>query len=341
MLLQGTFHDLGLAADSPDSDFTLITTRNDFLAVASASQSSDSVVVSIVDGVEEFSRLRQESSDLAIIPSRKNRLSIMSKEDAEAFKSGNLNSQKFLSGLGIPDTNVIQRAGGKQLRVTVRECDIVDSLVVAGISKLGSDVIGVAPVDCGLVGTAEEVGRIGSETQRGNCTHDFSRFLDVEVNGIDLGDLSITSTDKEVAVGEELDALDTLREQFLVGSKSLEKIVLEIDLHDISGLGSDVSEFVSGVDDTAGKNTLDLVSEDFGVFDLLLDEVEIPNAETKGVDGQAFGGGVVEEANFVCNIHANWISNECFAAFNLNNLINLMFDSLLFIKSAEHAKLQV
>ena len=163
----------------------------------------------------------------------------------------------------------------------------------------------------------------------------------MEVNRVDLSDLSITSTDEEVAVGEELDALDTLGEQLLVGSKSLEKIVLEIDLHDISGLSSDVSEFVSGINDTAGENTLDLVSEDLSVLDLLLDEVEIPDAKTKGVDGQAFGGGVIEEANFVCNIHANWISNECFAAFNLNNLINLMFDSLLFIKSAEHAKLQV
>lgn len=135
--------------------------------------------------------------------------------------------------------------------------------------------------------------------------------------------------------------MDTLGEQFLVGSKSLEEVVLKINLHDVSSLGSDVSEFVSGVNNAAGKNTLDLIGEDFGVFNLLLDEVEIPNAEAKGVDGQAFGSGVVEEANFVCNIHAYWISNEGFAAFNLNNLINLMFDSLLFIKSAEHAKPQV
>ena len=158
VLLQGTFHDLGLAADSPDSDFTLITTRNNFLAIASASQSGDSVIVSIVDGVEEFTRLRQESSDLTVIPSRKNRLSIMGEEDAEAFKSGNLNSQKLLSGLSIPDTNVIQRTGGKQFRVSVRECDVIDPLVVTGVSELRSDVVGVAPVDGGLVGTAEEVG---------------------------------------------------------------------------------------------------------------------------------------------------------------------------------------
>lgn len=201
----------------------------------------------------------------------------------------------------------------------MRECDIIDPLVVTGVSELRGDVISVAPVNGGFVGTAEEVGRISSKTQRGNCTHDFSRLLDVEINGIDLSDLSITSTDEEVAIGEELDALDTLGEQFLVRSKSLEKIVLKIDLHDISSLGSDVSEFVSGVDNTAGKNTLDLIGEDFSVFNLLLDEVEIPDAETKGVDGQAFGGGVVKEANFVCDIHANWISNECFTAFNLPN----------------------
>jgi hypothetical protein len=99
MFLQRTFHDLGLAADSPDSDFTFITTRNNFLAVTGASESSNSVIVSIIDGVKEFSRLRQESSDLTIIPSRKNSLSVMCEEDAEAFKSGHLNSQKLLSRL--------------------------------------------------------------------------------------------------------------------------------------------------------------------------------------------------------------------------------------------------
>jgi len=35
------------------------------------------------------------------------------------------------------------------------------------------------------------------------------------------------------------------------------------------------------------------------------------------MDGEAFGGGVIEEGNFVGDIHANWISNECFAALNL------------------------
>jgi hypothetical protein len=35
------------------------------------------------------------------------------------------------------------------------------------------------------------------------------------------------------------------------------------------------------------------------------------------VDGKAFRGSVIEEGNLVGDIHANWISNECFAALNI------------------------
>jgi len=35
------------------------------------------------------------------------------------------------------------------------------------------------------------------------------------------------------------------------------------------------------------------------------------------MDGEALGGSVVVEGNLVGNVHANWISNERFAAFNI------------------------
>jgi hypothetical protein len=53
------------------------------------------------------------------------------------------------------------------------------------------------------------------------------------------------------------------------------------------------------------------------VLNLLLDKVAFPSSDTIVVDGKALGGSVVEEANFVCNIHANWVSNQSFAALNL------------------------
>jgi len=60
-----------------------------------------------------------------------------------------------------------------------------------------------------------------------------------------------------------------------------------------------------------------LVHEDLGVLDLLLNKVAIPGSDTVVVDGEALGGSLVEEANFVGNIHSNWISNKGFAALNL------------------------
>jgi len=53
------------------------------------------------------------------------------------------------------------------------------------------------------------------------------------------------------------------------------------------------------------------------VLNLLLDKVAFPSSDTIVVDGKALGGSVVEEANFVCNIHANWVSNQSFAALNI------------------------
>ena len=53
------------------------------------------------------------------------------------------------------------------------------------------------------------------------------------------------------------------------------------------------------------------------MLDLLLNKVAFPCSNTIVVDGEALGGCVVEEANFVCDIHANWVSNQSFAALNL------------------------
>ena len=55
VLFEGALHDLGLHADSPHSDFALHATGNDALAVVGWGEGSDSVVVSIVDGVVKFS----------------------------------------------------------------------------------------------------------------------------------------------------------------------------------------------------------------------------------------------------------------------------------------------
>ena len=53
VLLKGGLHDLSLVADLPDTDLTLHTSRDDASAVVGGSKGSDSVVVSVIHGVQQ------------------------------------------------------------------------------------------------------------------------------------------------------------------------------------------------------------------------------------------------------------------------------------------------
>ena len=68
VLLEGGLHDLGLVADFPDPNFAFHTSRDDALAVVGGHQGGDSMVVSVVNGIEELARLGQEGPNLAVIP---------------------------------------------------------------------------------------------------------------------------------------------------------------------------------------------------------------------------------------------------------------------------------
>ena len=67
------------------------------------------------------------------------------------------NSEKFLSSLCVPHSDVVQGAGGEEFRVTSWEGNVVDLFVMAGVSQFWGDVISVAPVDSSLGGSTEEV----------------------------------------------------------------------------------------------------------------------------------------------------------------------------------------
>ena len=120
------------------------------------------MVVCVVDGVEEFARLGEEGSDLSVVPSREDALSIGHEFDAVALEAWNLNSEEFLSALGVPDTDVIGGAGSKEIRVARWEGNVVDTFAVASVSQFWCNSVGVAPVDGSLRGSSEEVGGIGS-----------------------------------------------------------------------------------------------------------------------------------------------------------------------------------
>ena len=115
VLLEGSLHDLGLLADAPDPDFSLHASRDYALAVVGGGEGGDSVVVGVVDGVEELARLGEEGADLAVVPAREDALAVVHELDAEALEAWDLNAQQLLASLHVPHSDVVQRAGGEQL----------------------------------------------------------------------------------------------------------------------------------------------------------------------------------------------------------------------------------
>jgi hypothetical protein len=117
----------------------------------------------IIDGIKKLSGLWEEGSNLSIIPSRQDALAILREVEAVALKSRYFNSEQLLSSLGVPYSDIVQTASSEQLRVPRWESNIIDLLVMAGVSQFWGDVISVAPVDGSLVGSTEEVGSISSQ----------------------------------------------------------------------------------------------------------------------------------------------------------------------------------
>jgi len=68
VLLKRGLHNLGLAANSPETNLTFLTTGNDALAIAGGAKSGNSVVVSIIDGVQELSGLGKEGTNFTVGP---------------------------------------------------------------------------------------------------------------------------------------------------------------------------------------------------------------------------------------------------------------------------------
>jgi hypothetical protein len=308
VFFQGDVHDLSLSADSPDSDFTFHTTWDYLLAVGCSADGGGTVVVSIVNCKEQLSRLWKETPDLAIAPSRQNRLAIMREEDAMALETWNFNSEELLSGLRVPDSNVVQTAGGEEFRVSSWEANIVDLLVVTSVSKFRADVISIAPIDGSLVGATEEVSGVSSQGNRCNCSHHFSLSLNFHIWWVHLCQGAISSSEEKVSVVQKVDAVNTLREESLLWPNSFKEVLGETDLNNISGLGAKIGKLICWVNDAASEHSLDRVHENLGVLNFLLDKVTVPCSDSVVVDSQALVGGGVVKLHLVGSVHANWIS---------------------------------
>jgi hypothetical protein len=309
VFLKWNIHDLGLSSNSPYSDFTFHTSRDNLLAITGSTDGSGSVVMCVVDGKEKFSWLWKERSDLTITPSWKNWFSISCEENAVALKSWNLDSKKFLSSLGVPNSNIIHTAGGEKFWIASWESNVVDSFVVASVSQLWADVISVAPVDGGLVGSAEEVSWVSSQRNGCNCSHSLGLSLDFHILRVDLGKGSVSGTEEEISIVQQVDAVDSLGEKSSGWTDLFEEVLWKRNFNNITWLGSEESIFISSINDAASEDSLDWVHENFGILNLLLNEIAVPGSDTIVVNGQALAWGVVVELHFVGGVHANWVSN--------------------------------
>jgi len=71
--------------------------------------------VGIINDKHLFSRLRIECSDLSITPTRDDAFTISHERDSVTFTVGVVDTEELGSVLGIPDTDVIHRAGGENI----------------------------------------------------------------------------------------------------------------------------------------------------------------------------------------------------------------------------------
>lgn len=137
--------------------------------------------MSVVNDIHKFAWLREERSDLSIIPTSQDAFSVIHESNTIAFKVGDLNSQELLAILSIPDSNVIDRAGRKDIwvvtigekviiminskfKILLWEGNIVNFLMMAGVSQLSNEFISINPVNVRLISSTEEMCVISSES---------------------------------------------------------------------------------------------------------------------------------------------------------------------------------
>jgi len=107
VLLKGGTHDLSLVTDLPNANLALHATGDDTSAVVRGCKSGYTVIVRVVDGVEKAARLWSEGTDLTVAPTREDRAAVAHKLDGEALKTWNFDSEEFLSGVGVPNTDIV------------------------------------------------------------------------------------------------------------------------------------------------------------------------------------------------------------------------------------------
>ena len=85
--------------------------------------------------------MRQESTDLTVIPAREDATTVVHELDSVALEAWHFDTEQLLAGGCVPDADVIDGACGEQIRVACRERNVIDALIVACVSELWSDCV--------------------------------------------------------------------------------------------------------------------------------------------------------------------------------------------------------
>ena len=161
--------------------------------------------------------------------------------------------------------------------------------------------------------------RVSGQRDRGASSEKLGLALDLHVLSADeeLCNSTVTGTDKHVTIGEELQAVDTLREESVAWADTLEKSTIEVDLNDVSCEGSEVGRLVIRGDGNALIDSLELSHGHVLEQNLLLSVVDVPDADTIVVDGDQVIACVVVEGDFVGNVHADSMTANSVSCFSL------------------------
>lgn len=197
----------------------------------------------------------------------------MHEEDTEALQSGDLDAQKLLPVVGIPNSDFVDGGSGKDLRIPEGERDVVDTVIMAGVPELGHEGIGVDPVNVGLRSPAEEMSEICSEGQGCDTAHHFVLFQQLHVLDGNPGQLALTSAHQDITVGQDPDGGDAQAEQLLERAHSLVDGFVDVDLEDVSSFGAAVDILVVVVDGGAGEMAADVSKVGIEGLDFLVDLV--------------------------------------------------------------------
>ena len=159
---------------------------------------------------------------------------------------------------------------------------------------------------------------ISSHRDGGASSHHLGFTLHSEVAGGEFGNSSIASSNEEISVAEELHDVDSLLEESFGWANSFEETLVKANFNDVSGKSSKIGNTVIWGDHNALVNSLNLSHGEILIEDFLLDEITVPDADTIVVDRDKVVVGVVEESNFVCDVHANSMSTDGFSCLSLN-----------------------